>query len=310
MTNKNENILIAPIWLNSNIKIGCRSALYRAWYNSGVKIIGDIMDHNYAFISKAEIEMKFNLKNICELRYQSLCSAIRHMINTYIVDRNTINHIIFPYIPVSAQLLLKSEKGCRDFYCITRSKPSPPPNERKWQTKLELIITNWKSVYNNCFKITTDSTLQWFQYRLIHRILPVKVYLKKIGVFQEDSCSLCGEEGEDIQHLLYYCNKSRAIWNDLDNFIFRKTSNVVSFNIQNILFGELSNKFSPLNFIILVTKYYSYSSAKKNQPVHIFALQYYLKDRFLIEKFIACTNLQTVKFEKKWSIWKEFFNSN
>jgi hypothetical protein len=240
--------------------------------------------------------------------FQGLCNAIKQMVTNSHIEN--VNHILYPYIPVSIALLYKNVKGCKDFYKLLKSKLSSPPNENKWHAKLDLVNIDWKSTYKTCFRTTSDTNLQWFQYRLLHRILPVRTYLKTIGINEEDHCSLCGEESEDIQHLVYYCNKSRSIWENLEIFISNKININITFNIKNVLFGEISHTFNPLNIIILVTKYYLYSSAKRHRSVNIFALQYYLKDKLMVEKYIAYRKLQSLQFTKKWGISKEVFNIN
>ena len=53
---------------------------------------------------------------------------------------------------------------------------------------LELPIHD---VFKICFKVTTDSNVQWLQYRILYRLLPVKSYLKKIKIVDNDTCSFC-----------------------------------------------------------------------------------------------------------------------
>ena len=56
-----HNLLYLPLWLNSNIKIGSRSVIYKDWYKKGVKNIGDLMDSNNTFLNKTEFEDKFDI---------------------------------------------------------------------------------------------------------------------------------------------------------------------------------------------------------------------------------------------------------
>ena len=55
-----------------------------------------------------------------------------------------------------------------------------------------------KDVFKICFKTSNDSSVQWLQYRIIHRILPVSYYLKKIGVKTNDLCRFCTSNIETI----------------------------------------------------------------------------------------------------------------
>ena len=116
-----------------------------------------------------------------------------------------------------------------------------------------------------CFKTTKDTSIQWMQYRLLHRILPVKYYLKKISVLPSDSCTFCDKEVETIQHVFIGCENVSSIWSSLSMHIYNTTSQRIGFNVVNILLGELpSSKGNKIiNLIILYTKQYKFSCLKR-----------------------------------------------
>ena len=76
-----------------------------------------------------------------------------------------------------------------------------------------------QDVFKLCFKLTTDSTIQWFQYRILHRILPFKNYLKKMKITDNDSCTFCGNDTETIEHIFATCTFTLALWNQFSLFI-------------------------------------------------------------------------------------------
>ena len=61
-----------------------------------------------------------------------------------------------------------------------------------------------------------------FNTKYCTEFFPVKKYLKTVGMIQDDSCSFCQSESEAIEHILFYCHKSRELWTQLSSFIFRK----------------------------------------------------------------------------------------
>ena len=160
-------------------------------------------------------------------------------------------------------------------------------------------------MYVNCLKITRDTKLQWFQYRLINRILPIKtyMYLKKVGLLENDLCSLCGELNENIQHVFFYCNKSKNLWFRLEQFIYDKINKDIVFNLKDILFGLPSDAFNPVNFIVLVSKVYIYLCCKRGDDLNIFALLNFINKKYNVEK-----NMQFHNFSKKWSEWSNIFD--
>ena len=72
-------------------------------------------------------------------------------------------------------------------------------------------------VFNVCFKTIIDSSVNWLQFRILHRILTVKYYLKKINITSSDSCTFCNENSETIQHVLLIV---RPLWNALSTRVY------------------------------------------------------------------------------------------
>ena len=71
----------------------------------------------------------------------------------------------------------------------------------------EKKILNQTKFHNPPFKLngrsltTKSSKLQWFQYRIIHRILGTNSLLYKINQKPNDKCSFCLKEVETIEHI-------------------------------------------------------------------------------------------------------------
>lgn len=52
----------------------------------------------------------------------------------------------------------------------------------KWNDEMRLKghpEVEFKDVFKICFKISKNTSIQWLQYRILYRIVPVKYYLKK-----------------------------------------------------------------------------------------------------------------------------------
>ena len=131
----------------------------------------------------------------------------------------------------------------------------------KWNAE---IITsnsiNTDTVFKSCFLTSSDTSLQWLQYRLIYKILPVKYYLKKIGIINEDFCSFCEDESETIVHLFYECPIIKVLWEQLSNFLKNNSNLFIIFTLKEILFGKNHSLIhTAFNLIILWTKKYIFN---------------------------------------------------
>ena len=112
-----------------------------------------------------------------------------------------------PGIPVYYEPLLFYKKCTKIIYKNINTNNITPTSIVKWNSFLLLKgdaeITS-QDVFKLCFKLTTDSTIQWFQRRILHRILPVRNYFKKIKVI--DSFTFCGNDTKTTLYLTYFCN--------------------------------------------------------------------------------------------------------
>ena len=146
---------------------------------------------------------------------------------------------------------------------------------------------------------------------MLHRILPVKYYLKKISVLPSDSCTFCDKEVETIQHVFIGCENVSSIWSSLSMHIYNTTSQRICFNVDNILLGELpSSKGNKIiNLIILYTKQYIFSCLKKGKLPNFLELLFFLFNKYKVEKCIAHQNLEIVKFNNTWHVWKRMFDN-
>lgn len=89
-----------------------------------------------------------------------------------------------------------------------------------------------------CFNLTKDSAAQWYQYRILHKIIPVKIYLKKIKAANNDNYTLCGISTGSIEHNFISYSHSLAMWNHFNTHLYNTSSERIGFIIRNVIFGD------------------------------------------------------------------------
>ena len=155
--------------------------------------------------------------------------------------------------------------------------------------------------------VTEDSSLQWLQQKILHRILPVKSYLKKIGIRSSDACWFCDEK-EDIIHTFILCPSISQLWVNLSYHIYVKTRSRIGFNIKNIIFGEPHCKRNiPINFIIMYTKSFIYKCSRQDKTTRIIPLLKYIYYNFKLHKYLAIRNQKEDNFRNNWKVWDKIF---
>lgn len=114
--------------------------------------------------------------NVCFIWYNSVVSAI-----SILFQKKSYNRFIAPYVLVYHKSLLLHNKCTNVVYRQLNSSNVIPTYIPKWDSELvpygaEICVNGVFYVY---IKTTKDTQLQWLQYRLLYRILPVIYYLNK-----------------------------------------------------------------------------------------------------------------------------------
>ena len=181
-------------------------------------------------------------------------------------------------------------------------------HEEKWDTSLNKTH-KWAKINSMTFSFTKSSKLQWFQYRIIHRVLGTNELLHKMNMRQNPDCVFCKEESESIEHLFWTCPKISEVWDELNLWIYRETEIELPLNLEIVLFGILdkNDKNYIRNLIIILAKFYIYRCKLNEDQVNIIALRSYLKENLNFEKTIFQKNNPPQKFLNYWNPWMALF---
>jgi exonuclease III len=310
----NSKILCIPIWYNTRIKVDKKSLFVKVWYEKGVKIIDDFLDEKGYFLSKEDFAEKYNIEPICCMKYNSVISAISTFMKGEKFSREHYVKMYGPFFPLYFRIILQAKKTSQYIYRFINTSYTVPKSFEKWKSLhcyRELHVTI-QDVFKNCFMVSKDSKVQWLQYRILHRILPVKYYLKKIKILDDDICSFCNSESETIEHIFFSCTKVISLWNSLSLEIYNTTAERVGFNKTNVIFGELpfQTTNAVINFLIIFTKQYIFYCAKNKKCPHIKGLVNHLRTNYTVEKIICLRHSCMKKFDLIWAGWTNFFEVN
>ena len=122
-------------------------------------------------------------------------------------------------------------------------------------------------------------------------------------------CSFCKIYLENTLHLLSECPYVVDLWTNVENWIRRKLNINIKLNAIMKIVGyyNFDEYYWPLNFILLISKYYIYQNSKKEKCLDIFSLQNIIKEKFLEQKYISRINSTSKLFEKRWHSWQYLF---
>ena len=133
----------------------------------------------------------------------------------------------------------------------------------------------------------------------VHRRLATNSFLQNIGIKDNDKCTFCHNERENLIHLFWECEKTKSFWADVSTWI--KSSQMPSEKSQLTLETTLGLRpDSPdyklqINFVCLTAKYFIWLCHSKGQDPTIGRFLHFIKQTYEIEK--NCR-----KAEKKWDL--------
>ena len=150
--------------------------------------------------------------------------------------------------------------------------------------------------------VVRNTKLQVFQYKIMHRILPVKDNLLKWGLSETNQCFRCGNR-ETIEHLLFDCPCTQTFLKMLERWLTYTFQRQINLPITTVLFGIPifdDDTYRYINFIIIHTKWYLYTSNLDCQDLFLFTFLSILKHHIYIESYAEKINPKS-SFNNKWS---------
>lgn len=284
------------IFYNKNVTVGHHTVYYPQWVRENIYQICHVLDEDGQYLSYGNFCLKYPNVNIHFLNYRSIIDAIKEYQNKVHVDLSV------HYKKRDSKPWNVVCKGNKTVYCTLTNSNTIPAGVRKWNNLFQNL--NWKSIFDKCFATTSDNQLRWFQYRILHRLLPTARYLFLRNIVDSPTCSFCENEEETIQHLLWHCDTVATFWNDLQQLIANTCTHLVNFSLHEdlVIFGVRDNFFTNpvLDFIILMGKFFIYKCKFTNNTPTIPGFQAYLKNRYKLEKILSSRKNQYLSFIDNW----------
>lgn len=297
-----------PVWHNSNIKIGGKPIFDNRFVNKGILFINDFMNVSGRFLSFEEFTNLYG-ETTNFLQYNNIIFSLRGYLDKIRIAHKAINSV-FPQQPLTTKLINACDKGCRLIYDCLNSNDSVSNANHKWQLDLPTINLDWQKIYKLPFFCTIDSKLQWFQFRINHRILGTNNLLFKMGIRNDNLCSFCGIEPETLCHLFWDCQISNRFWANLKAMITVKCPNInIEWSKPDIMLGKRELQIA-LNTIILLGKYHIYQNKMKHTLPHMPSFRNQLTLLIKAEKFNAKQTFKLDNYEKIWGPFSALCTDN
>ena len=286
-----------PLLFNSNLKRDNKILTSLTWTENNIIYISDLMTDDCSnFISFETFKTKYiNTQGINFLEFNGVVRAARQFLNK--VKHNPVNTTMCSFWVWDAIRAGNSKvRECLD------QNDVPPTATLKWNTYYPGLV--WKTIFVKCFKTTIDTQLQWFQARILHRILPTRKYLNMCKIVDSPNCLFCDVFEESLCHLFWECCHVKKFWIDLEDMLKRNCYNCARFTFKEelVIFGASTNITTDkaIDFLILLAKFYIYKCRFIETIPNCVSFILILKKRLEIERISAIRRNKFSQFQMMW----------
>ena len=301
-----EYICNEVLWKNKFILIENEpvQTKFKHWQNHGIQTISNIIHPNGIFLTRQQLEVKYNL-HIAAIEYMSIVDAIpTHWKFSMKTNNQSLLHMTNHSIVLDNNCYNIDTISNKMVYNIFVKRIFKTPTAlHKWIDQFPFLNDNdFGNFFTLAKKIVKDIKLQVFQYKILNRILATEENNFKWGLSENGQCSRCGEI-ESIEHLLYYCSHTKTFWKRVENWITCTFDIKLSFSVTDVLFGIPSINdatFIYINFVILHAKWYLYKSKLGGDDVFLLTFLPILKNAVYLEYYTESLKCITEN-ENRWN---------
>ena len=290
-----EGVLEQILWMNKAIKLESNPSLsMNQLVRKGIKRVRDIYNTNdRVLLTSDEVSSKFDIH---PMQSFAITQALPVAWKRQLQSREPGSEV-----GETSTKLSQIEGVHRCTHWAHRkllTKVAEPENANlKWKQELCLPDTfAWAEIYARMYASTTDFVLRWFQYRILHRILPTNSRLFIYGIKDTERCDRCPERKETLQHMFVQCPGVVQFWRQ-----FRNKMRINNLANHAVILGSSSIlNCQALYTLVLLGKYYIWRCRGKGLSPSISGYVKHTLEYLAVEKYIARTNNDIHQFNLKW----------
>ncbi|KAK3083996.1 hypothetical protein FSP39_006453 [Pinctada imbricata] len=234
---KKDNLTTSE-FLQEDIRNFCNISeysFYTKWCLQGINCVNDLINQHGNFKQFEEIQNISGCNNF--LKYYQIIEKIpmdwKKRIKEFKVNNSLLD------VCEDDELLIKliSNKCIKFVYEILRNKVFQSPDTRimKWKHELGNMNEEYNHYYLFPKKCSSDTSLIYFQYRILNRILSTNTFLFRLNISETNLCTFCAVEEETLTHLFYDCVHVRNLWNEIHQWL----AELLKYFLMNRSFGPV-----------------------------------------------------------------------
>lgn len=277
------------IWNNHDICYKNKSIFFPNWFRNNICLVSQLFNNNGHLLSYSEFLSKYCIP-ITPREFAIVMDAIPSGAITLL--KNSLHSVL----PVTS--LINACETVIGKICFSHN---PFLRNRKIRHLFQNEITSiphvifhwsnlfydipWKIVWSLPNKFLITNKVKEVSFKLLHRVYPVNVYIKKMLPEKDPLCSFCRILDESVDHLFWECTHIKIFWKEFSLFIRVSLLYNFSLSYKDVLFGfyhvdKVKDKYFLINLFILLAKFFihkcKFLSVKPLFLIFCKDLKYYL----------------------------------
>ena len=295
-----DEMLSEPIFYNDNIVRGNKVIIIKGWVDHNIVFIHQLFNDRNKLMTYQEFMNKHPWCQTNFLVYTGITEAVKQYLRKMNMQEENIT------LNFSNKTKLTIKKGNKYVQKVLNSNDSQPSAVVRWNNIY--IDINWKKVFAKIYTATKDVQLRWFQYRLLHRILPTQRYLHITKLSDDPICNFCLEDEQDTCHLFFECPVIFNFWKQFESLLKNHCIHCknVCITKELVIFGYLESFKTDMTFefLLLFAKFYIYKCKLNDMFPTLDEFRILLQKRYKLEKYVSCIKNDLRKFEENWCLYR------
>ena len=161
-------------------------------------------------------------------------------------------------------------------YNLLNKTTDIPAGKISWHKKYKFEEDKWGKIFSDPFKITKDSTVQWFQSRSSYKILATNTLLYQIKLIGDAKCTFFNKPEETIKHLLWECERVKRFLNETISWLIQHGIHI-TLKEKSFKLGIDPDQKSEINRLVFMElEYYIYYARCSKKNMNFTVLQHRL----------------------------------
>ena len=198
------------------------------------------------------LKTEFSLQNKDPFCWLQLVNAIPEMWEKCIkqTSENTSLLVVKDHHLLRGSRIIILEKlSSKELYSLLIFAINHQPTSQKcFDNLFSDVELPWEEIYLNASKVTANSHLRSFNYKIINNVPYINEKLFQFGKTQSPLCCFCHNQAETTLHVFHKCSVTKTLWNQLLLF-FETDLDCPDLTPQAAFLGFINESDNSLNIL-------------------------------------------------------------